>query len=317
MGQSHPLHPALMTLDLHIDAPWKALKYGPLVFGGPLPKRDVDFPRMKQGGLHAAFFALYLPDAWQDTISPHTASLLINQQIEALNTSSGCQIVTRARDAHLWYTEQQIVPIFLGLEGGRLLNNTLDRLRELHAKGVRYLTLTHNRNTGWADSATDAPRHGGLDPFGHCVLRECEKLGVFVDVSHASDQTCIDVTSLSRKPVLATHSGCRVLLDHPRNLSDVLIKAIAKTGGLIGVPFVRRFVGPKASSVIDHIDHIVQQVGVSHVGIGSDLDGAAMVDDVRDVSDWSHIVIDGLSDRGYADANIAAIAGGNMMRLLA
>lgn len=287
----------MMTVDLHIDVPWKFTRYNLRdLHRSPY---QVDIPRMKAGGLDAAFFALYLSDSMQDEVGEEASSALIDKQIAWIK--------------HADFTD---IAIFKGLEGGRLIHQDLYRLQALREAGLRYLTLTHNHNTAWADSSTDVPRHEGLTQFGTDVVAECNRLGVLVDVSHASDATCLDAAAFSTKPIIASHSGCRALLDHPRNLSDRLIKAVAETGGLIGVPFARRFIGPKASGVADHIDHIVQRVGPAHVGIGSDLDGAVMADDIPNVSVWSHVVNDALADRGYTDADIAAIAGGNILRLL-
>ena len=136
-----------------------------------------------------------------------------------------------------------------------------------------------------------------------------------MDVSHGSDETALSIINMSTKPVIASHSGCRALVDHPRNLSDVLIQAIAQTGGVIHIPFARRFIGPSAQGVVDHINYVAQLVGVEHVGIGSDLDGATMADGLEDVSCWSRLR-DGLTDAGYGDDDISLILGGNTLRML-
>jgi len=313
MEKLHSSSPT-MTVDAHIDTPWIMTKYGVFDLQDKQSLSMVDFPRMKIGGLQAAIFALYLSDALQDAVGPQKASDLINQQIAALKFQPGCTIVDCTADAILVLQTRQ-VPIFLGLEGGRLIHGDLARLSELRRKGVRYLTITHNRNTDWADSATDIRYHGGLTRFGGEVVQEANSLGVLLDISHASDETAQAVMGNSTEPVIASHSGCRSLLNHPRNLSDNLIRALVRTGGVIHIPFARRFIGPKASGIADHIDHVVQLVGnANHVGIGSDLDGAEMVNGIHDVSCWRTAV--SLEKRGYSVDDINAIMGGNTLWVL-
>lgn len=303
-----------LTVDMHVDTPWIMTKHGSFDLRQEHPESMLDLPRMIKGGLQAAFFALYLSDSRQDDIGDEDSSDMITWQFSALCSQPGCRVVDSPKKA-VKAIDNGKVPIFLGLEGGRLIHNDLDQLRMYRKIGVRYLTLTHNYNTSWADSATDIPCHRGLTDFGCHIIMECNKLGILVDVSHTSDPTCEDAIDMSTKPVIASHSGCRAIIDHPRNLSNQLIKAIAGGWGMIGVPFARRFIGLTSSGIVNHIDHIVQLVGPLHVGIGSDLDGAVMADGI-DVSDWRKITIDGLSDKGYSDSDIKAIAGGNILRLL-
>lgn len=277
------LSPSSFTLDLHIDVPWQMLKHGAYSLSiNQGSKVDVDFPRMKAGGLNSAFFALYLSDVMQDNMSSEEALTGILQQVDLLKHQEGCQIVSSVEEA----LSSERVPIFLGLEGGRLIQNSLKQLELFRRLGVRYLTLTHNRNTAWAGSATDSPK--GLASFGRDVIKTCEALGVLVDVSHSSDETFWDVMKVSSKPLIASHSGCRALLDHPRNLTDDQIQAIAGTGGVIHIPFAQRFVGAFKANILKHIDHVIQLVGAEHVGVGSDLDGAAMASGI-DVSQWSAV----------------------------
>ena len=304
-----------MTLDCHIDTPWQFTKQSTFTFD--LRQRQasaVDFPRMKAGGLDAAIFALYISDTMQDDLGSYDAWEAILAQVSWLHRQPGCSLVADRAAAEV-AARNGDVPIFLGLEGGRLIGDTLSKLAVLALFGVRYLTVTHNRNTSWADSATDTPYHGGLTRYGVDVVQEAARLGMLLDVSHSSDETCWATIGACCVPVIASHSGCRALLDHPRNLSNGLIRAIARTGGVVHIPFARRFIGPSALGVIDHINHVAQLVGVEHVGIGSDLDGATMADGLEDVSCWSRIGND-LSDAGYGDADISLILGGNTLRML-
>jgi len=303
-----------ITIDAHLDVPWMKQKFG--IFDLAHPTTQVDFPRMRQGKLDTAIMALYLSETLQDQLGPYDAHEAIISQVQWLNTQSKCSIVGFP-DSYKSIELRGEMPIFLALEGGRLLQENIELLFIFKMFGIRYLTLTHNRNTSWADSATDITYHGGLVDFGREIIQRCNELSIFVDVSHASDATADDALSCSTKSVWATHSGCRAIFNHPRNLSDNLIRKIDRSGGFIGVPFARNFVGPSASGIIDHIDHIVQIVGHPFcVGIGSDLDGAAMVDEVSSVEDWHHVVNEALSNRGYVDEDIAMIAGMNLFERL-
>lgn len=287
-----------MTLDAHIDAPWLWWKYGERDLSLPQPDRAVDFPRMREGGLDGAFLALYLSDRVQDSYPPDEINATIDAHIdliERLRAPKGAPL------------------IYMGLEGGRLLQDDLGRLAHLATRGVRYLTLTHNFDNEWCDSATGMEIHGGITPRGLRIVRKCEELQVLVDVSHCSSRVIDQVCGVADCPVLATHSGVRALCDHPRNLTDEEIRKIAATRGVIGVPFVRKFLG--GHSPADHIYHIAQLLGgVEHIGIGSDLDGADCV--ISSVSQWRDVVMEGLALKGFTVGAINDIAGGNLMRMM-
>jgi membrane dipeptidase len=279
------------TLDLHLDTPWKWTKR----------EQSVATPNeMSKGGLDKAVYALYLTDALQSELGQDGTDKAINAQIRFI----------KSRDNGAGKS-------YLALEGGRMLHQNLDRLADLAQAGIRYLTLTHNYNNSFCDSATDHESVKGLTEFGCRVVRACNKLGVLVDVSHCSDKTAIAAINASVEPVIASHSGCRALVDHPRNLSDELIKAIASTGGLVGVPFVKKFIGPVWSNITEHIDHVAQLVGPEHIAIGSDLDGAVMCMGAETASSWKLNVEYGLAIRGYDDGAVEGIAGGNALKLFA
>ena len=282
-----------MSIDLHVDYPWQCYKNSSHLSLDGSTLLQCDFPRMDKGGLDKFIAALYLHDNTQKTIGPDKSWNAIRNQIGICKG----------------YSDR----VMIALEGGRLLNGDVARLAELQGAGCVYITLTHNQNTDWADSATDKMQHNGLTAQGKSLVKLIQAGGIFVDLSHASDQTALDVISLSTKPLLATHSGVRSLVDHPRNLSDFLIKEIVATGGLIGVPYASRFVRD-ADGVVEAIDHIANIAGnTDHIGIGSDLDGADTI--IGDVSGWS-AVLEPLSDLGYTADQIADIKGGNFLRLL-
>jgi microsomal dipeptidase-like Zn-dependent dipeptidase len=302
----------MLTLDLHCDSPWVSTKYGKFDLDVDTPWSHVSTSKLKEGRLNAVTFALYLPDYLQDKLGPISTSA-IQKQMDWIKEQGGYRAVANTGQAVHTFAAGK-TPVFLALEGGRLLGtDPLKWTGYYAALGVKYLTLTHNKSTFWADSATDKLQHGGLTKLGEKVVKELQRLNVLIDVSHAADATFWNVMQVrgSDKPIIASHSGCRALVDHPRNLTDKMICAIAGTGGIVGVPFAKRFV----NNVADHIDHIANLVGPQHVAIGSDLDGADMVPDVKSAASWGVVVMDALQKRGYTDETIMMIAGGNALRL--
>lgn len=282
------------SIDLHIDYPWQCYKASAALALEGSSMLQCDFPRMDKGGLAKFIAALYLSDGTQTTLGVEKSwNAILNQARTATHPSGR---------------------VLLALEGGRLLDEKDTKLSQLAEQyKLVYLTITHNFNSSWADSATDKLQHNGLTARGKSICKHAEKLGVYLDVSHSSDQTALDVLTQATKPVLATHSGVRNLVDHPRNLSDFLIKEIVGTGGLIGIPYATRFV-KDSDGVVEALDYIVQLVGnTDHVAVGSDFDGAATV--VPDVSQWSE-VLGPLTDLGYSSDDLAKIKGGNFWRLM-
>jgi membrane dipeptidase len=235
-ARARAIHFSSLVFDTHADTPQR------FFFDQfDLAKRDaegcVDIPRLREGGVGAIFFALWVPVEITGAAATGRARDLLDatlKQIEvhggdlALATSSG--LVRAARS-------ENKIAVLLGIEGGHAINNDIEVLREFHARGVRYMTLTHNAATEWADSSNDAPRHNGLTDFGKQVIREMNRLGMLVDVSHVSDATFYHVLETSRAPVIASHSCCRALCDAPRNLDDAMIKALASRGGVIHITF--------------------------------------------------------------------------------
>lgn len=305
-----------MKLDAHIDVPWQQFKRDGYNLSIPQPDVMVDLPRMKAGGLDAAVFALYLSDAKQDELGDYNSTEAILRQREWLYMQSDIEVVSSSGAALRAHAAGK-VPIFLALEGGRLLHDNVNQLAVYRTLGVSILILTHNKTTRWCDSATDAPRHDGLSSLGlDIVKRAVERYGMLIDVSHASDDAITKIINETDYRFIASHSGARRMLNHPRNLNNTDITVIASRGGVIGVPFARRFVG-SFHGAIDHITHICQITGSTrYVGIGSDLDGAAMVEGFDSAASWSKLE-EALSARGYTDEDIARILGDNFLRILA
>jgi membrane dipeptidase len=235
-SRARELHFSSLVFDTHADTPQR------LFFDQfDLAKRDaegcVDIPRLREGGVGAIFFALWVPVEITGAAATRRARGLLDAVLKQIEIHSGdlalAVSVAEVRAARA----RNKIAVLLGVEGGHAIDNDLEVLREFHTRGVRYMTLTHNAATEWADSSNDAPRHRGLTDFGKQVIREMNQLGMLVDVSHVSDATFYDVLEVSRAPVIASHSCCRALCDVPRNLDDAMIKALASRGGVIHITF--------------------------------------------------------------------------------
>jgi membrane dipeptidase len=234
--QAHNLHFSSIVIDTHADTPQRFID-GDFDLAPRNAKGSVDIPRMKEGGLDAVFFSIWMPSKVRGPIAVQRAL----QQIQAVHD----QVARHSTDLVFATTAGQIrearrqnkIAILLGVEGGHMINNDLSTLPKYADQGVRYLTLTHSGNTEWADSSTDKPIHNGLSPFGKQVIAEMNRLGMMVDISHVSDKTFRDVLAISKAPLIASHSNCRALCDHPRNMSDAMIRELAAKGGVIQINF--------------------------------------------------------------------------------
>jgi membrane dipeptidase len=216
----------------------------------------------------------------------------------------------------------------LGVEGGHCIANSLQNLKRFHDLGVRYMTLTHSKSLGWADSATDKPQTGGLSPFGIEVVKEMNRLGILVDLSHVAPETMKAALKASQAPVIFSHSSARAICDHPRNVPDDVLKELPKNGGVVMINFYSGFIvpveelerNPKSRGdlplVVDHIEHVIKVAGIDHVGIGSDYDGIKSTPvGLEDVSRYPAITQE-LLNRGYDQQAIHKILGGNVLRAL-
>ena len=237
-------------IDSHIDTVQRVL-----VMGEDLGKRwdtgHVDIPRLQEGGTHAPFFALWVPvyfpgaeavrrtldlrDAMQSVLDTH------KDQMELATTAADIRRIVKAGK----------ISVFLTVEGGHTIDDDLRVLRMFYQLGVRSMTLTHSRNNNWADSATDKPVHNGLTDFGREVVREMNRLGMLVDVSHVADKTFYDTLSVTSKPVIVSHSSMRAISPVPRNVTDEMLWALAKNGGVIGISFGEGFVNPKDAEALE------------------------------------------------------------------
>lgn len=235
------LHRRALVVDTHIDTTQRMLFEPGFDIGRRHPNGHADVPRMREGGLDAGFFSIWMPPTVTGPAAVRRALVLIDRVREAVRT--------HARDLTLATSVAEIeraradgkIAVLMGLEGGHMIDDDLGLLRTYAALGVRYLTLTHSRGTSWADSSGASPEHGGLTPFGRDVVRELNRLGVMVDVSHVSDETFADVLEVSVVPVIASHSSSRTLSDHPRNMTDAMLAAMAAKGGVVMINFHATF----------------------------------------------------------------------------
>jgi membrane dipeptidase len=318
-----------------------------------------DIPRLRQGRVGAQFWSVYVPAELQGAASAEA----VHVQIDIVR-----QMVAQHRDVfELAQTADDIVRIhragriasMFGMEGGEAINNNLAILRDFRAEGVMYMTLCHSKTTSWVDSATDTPRHGGLSPFGEEVVREMNRIGMLVDLSHVSADAMRDALRVSAAPVIFSHSSAFALVEHPRNVPDDVLQMVRRNGGVVMVNFYPSFTSnevrdwsagrsaeearlkalnpgdpdavtaglaawagahprPNATiaTIADHIEHIGQVAGRDHVGLGSDFDGVPFLPEGLDgVEDYPALLVE-LQRRGWSDAEIAALAGGNLLRVM-
>lgn len=237
-------------IDGHNDLPWALRQtHGNDVHGVDLNSDQTelgdlhtDIPRLRAGGVGAQFWSVYVPAS----LAPTQAAKATFEQIDTVNRlvrayPQAFEIATTAEDIRRIHQAGKIASL-IGIEGGYSIDDSLGLLRQFHLAGVRYVTLTHSRTTSWADSATDAPRWGGLSPFGETVVKEMNRLGIMVDLSHVSEETMMDALRVSDAPVIFSHSSARAVTDHPRNVPDSVLRQMPEDGGIVMVTFVPAFV---------------------------------------------------------------------------
>jgi membrane dipeptidase len=235
-SRARRIHFASIVFDTHADTPQRFF-FEPFDLGRRGAEGSVDIPRMREGGVGAIFFALWVPVEITGPPATHRVLDLMDSVLHQVRLHSDDLALATSSSEVRAARAQGKIAVLMGVEGGHAIDNNLDILRDFFAGGVRCMTLTHNAATDWADSSNQAPRHKGLTGFGREVVREMNRLGMLVDISHVSDQTFHDVLEVSRAPVLASHSCCRAICDAPRNMSDGMIKALAAHGGVMHITF--------------------------------------------------------------------------------
>ena len=334
------VHKQAIVVDTHIDTTqmlgrdgWDFMALHDANRGDGKDGSHVDFPRMREGGLDAAFFSIYMagtvtgPEAVKRSLMliDHVRSLAEHHPNEIVLATTAAQV----RAAH----KAGKFAALMGMEGGHMIDDSLAVLRDYQRLGVRYLTLSHSVNTNWSDSSGDTPKHNGLTDFGKDVVRELNRLGMLVDISHVSDKTFWDAMETSKAPLVASHSSLRSISGHPRNMTDDMIRALGGKGGVIMINYARTFLSdelyqaglnnvpaaqrPTVSweKIVEHIDHAAKLVGATHVGLGSDFDGTTVPDGMDDVSMLPKITA-ALLDKGYSEQDVKNILGENILRLL-
>lgn len=345
-----------LLVDTHIDVPYRLQEHWEDV-SQATAKGEFDYPRAKQGGLNAPFMSVYIPASYEKTGG---GELLANQLIDSMEALVGrapdkFAMAYRSDDLAAQFKQGKI-SLALGMENGTPINGKLENLRHFYQRGIRYITLAHSESNHIADSSYDLRRpHKGLSPFGEQVVAEMNKLGMMIDISHVSDAAFYKVLSLTKAPVIASHSSLRAFVPgFERNMDDKMIQALAKNGGVIQINFGSSFVISQANqwglqfkaaakaagksqddeayraeylakhpypfanveTVLKHIDHVVKLVGIDHVGIGSDFDGVG--DSLPEgLKDVSMYpnLLEGLLKRGYSEADIVKIMSGNLLRV--
>ena len=350
------VHASGMLFDGHNDLPWRLRAEGDMAFekldiARRLTSGQTDIPRMREGGLKAQFWSVYIPSEHANPARTVAEQIdLVHRMVERY--PDDLAMAYSADDVERVVKGGKIASL-IGIEGGVAIEDDLAQLRMFARLGARYMTLTHNKTLAWADAANDEPKHDGLTPFGERVVREMNRVGMLVDISHVSPGTMVDVLRVSQAPVIASHSSARALADHPRNVPDEILREIPRNGGVIMVNFFSGFIVPEAirqsaaarrelrarypdaaefaralaeyakahpmprgtvKDVADHIDHIAKVAGIDHVGIGSDFDGVTSVPvGLEDVSCYPRLTGE-LLDRGYSEADVHKVLGGNVLR---
>jgi membrane dipeptidase len=361
------IHASILTVDSHCDTPMEFSDPG-FDMGVRNPDGCVDFPKMNEGGLHSEFFAVFTPQG-PETDSAYT---IVHEKalkiIEAITknvekNSSVASIALSPEDANRLRKSGKIAA-FIGMENGYSVGRDILRIKEYFDLGCRYMTLTHIKNNYICDSSTDPEGevNDGLSPFGTKVVKEMNRLGMMVDISHISDKSFFDVLKVTNVPVIASHSSCRALCGSPRNLSDDMLLALKENGGVAQICLLSNYLktpdpnpeldakikelqnkygnydllsdsvkkvvrtefrkiirtyehSATVKDVVDHIDHVVQVIGIDYVGIGTDFDGGGGVEGCRTAAEMKNITIE-LLRRGYSKSDITKIWGGNIMRVM-
>jgi membrane dipeptidase len=236
--------PRYLGIDTHIDTAQRVL-IGHVDIGQRLPDGQVDIPRLKEGGMRAPFFALWVPTYYKGAEAVRrTLDLRDAMQGVFDRYPDQIEMATTAGELERIVKSGKIAAV-LTLEGGHQIADDLAVLRMYQRMGIRAMTLTHFRNNNWADSSTDKPQHNGLTDFGKQVVREMNRIGMIVDSSHVSDKTFYDTLAVTTKPVIASHSSVRAIAEIPRNMTDDMLKALARNGGVVGINFGAGFVNTK------------------------------------------------------------------------
>jgi membrane dipeptidase len=236
-ARARQLHDRAIVVDTHDDTTQRLVFENTFDIAARNKNGNIDIPRMKEGGLDALFFSIWVPSDVTGPAAVKRAFDQIDAVREAARRHPGeLLLATTAADIRRAAAEHKIAAL-MGMEGGHMIDDDMRLLRDYAALGVRYMTLTHFKNNNWADSSTDKPAHNGLTAFGKDVVREMNRLGMMVDISHVADKTFYDALAITDAPVIASHSSCRAIANHPRNMTDDMLRALAKNGGVVMINY--------------------------------------------------------------------------------
>ena len=334
--RARAIHKDSLVVDTHNDTVLHLIKSPPFIASGasPLPPRrtlgersehgQIDIPRIEEGGVDCLLFAMYVSPLYTARLR-RLMQMLDAFTMEVERYPDMIAVATNYRQIMKTVKDGKIAAV-ITVEGGEPLEGSIEALRTIYRLGARSLTLTHfPRNELGDGSGADSGSH--LTEFGREVVQEMNRLGMLVDISHLNETGFWDVIELSKDPVVATHSNCKALCSHHRNLTDDQIKALAEKGGVMNLSFCAGFIkdgvgfgDPEALKKVtvedwlDHLDHAVELVGTSHVGVGSDLDGGCGFPGLDDVTKFPSLT-EGLVSRGYSDEDIEKILGANDLRV--
>lgn len=350
------IHYNAIVIDGHIDTPSLMVDNG-YQFGERHKSAEshVDLPRCFEGGLDAAFLSIYVaPGYGEGPGAMERAWKLIAESKKQLEANADSAGLATSADEIRALTKSGKKAMLLGLEGGHALGASTQNLKALYDAGVRYVTLTHINSHSWADASQGAARWNGLNDKGRELVREMNRIGMMVDLSHTSDDTFYDALEVSSAPVILSHSSARALVNSVRNVDDAMLRALAKNGGIVMINFFDPMVNPNLTEevmqevrarapgpnlynlwdvvygvknerglpgaqledVVDHIDHAIKVAGIDHVGLGSDFDGVFdLPAGLQDVTRLPWITY-GLLKRGYSEEDLYKVLGGNLLRVM-
>jgi len=312
------VHRRVLTLDTHCDTPMFFPQN--VDFGKRDSKLLVDLHKMTEGHQDATIMVAYLPQTMPLAEHPKQYTDDIFDKIEAI-VGKHSQYVGIARTPDdLWMNKHQgKKSIMLGIENGHAIEGSLDNLRHFAQRGIVYMTLCHNGDNDICDSARGEHAHNGVSAFGREVISEMNRLGIMVDLSHAGEKSFYDALELSRTPIVCSHSSCRALCDHPRNLTDDQMRALAQKGGVMQVTLYHGFLAKDGEATLEdamrHIDHAINVMGIDHVGLGTDFDGDGGICGLASSAELLNYTRE-LLKKKYSEADIQKLWGGNFLRVM-
>ena len=309
------VHQRILTLDTHCDTPM-FFPQG-IHFTHRDPKILVDLHKMTEGHQDATIMVAYLP---QPTDHPKAYADNIFDQIEHIVAANSQHIALARTPDDLWLNKHLgKKSIMLGIENGHALDGKIENLQHFAQRGIVYMTLCHNGDNDICDSARGSQTHNGVSAFGKQVIQEMNRLGIMIDLSHAHEKSFYDALELSQTPIVCSHSSCRALCNHPRNLTDDQMRALAAKGGVMQVTLYNGFLVKDGQATIEdamrHLEHAINIMGIDHVGLGTDFDGDGGICGLANSSELTHFTRQ-LLKRQFSEEDIQKIWGGNFVRVM-